>query len=102
VSDAFDTNTFARHGTYLCESTSRGAVHIRHTASLKFTADGQLECTTCMHADLSATRSCRFPGIVDCVNLFGDPSGCEARCTFEDGHQANMCQSPRGLHPVAL
>jgi hypothetical protein len=66
-------------------------------------ADGQIECTTCMRDDLSVTRSCRYPGIVDCQLLFGgeDP-GCEALCTFQDGHKAKMCQSPRGLHPIPI
>jgi hypothetical protein len=69
-------------------------------------ADGQVECTTCMHDDLSATRSCHYPGIVECsisdLGTTTDEDGCVGRCTYEDGHQARMCESPRGVHPVPL
>jgi hypothetical protein len=66
--------------------------------------DGKVQCTTCVHGDLSATRSCRYPGIVDCdlSNPEDEAAGCVGRCTFEDGHQERMCDSPRGLHPVPL
>ena len=61
-----------------------------------------VQCTTCTHADLSATRTCRFPTIVDCDLHAGadGPDRCLGTCTFTDGHQEQMCQSSRGLHPV--
>jgi hypothetical protein len=68
-------------------------------------ADGKVQCTTCMKNDLSATRSCHYPGIVECQFVFpeeGDDGKCSELCTFEDGHQALMCDSPRGPQPRPL
>ena len=68
--------------------------------------DGTARCATCTRADLSATRSCHYPGIVECaisdLGTTTDEDGCVGRCTYEDGHQARMCESPRGVHPVPL
>lgn len=69
-------------------------------------ADGQVECTTCTHDDLSATRSCHYPGIVACaisgIGTTKDADGCVGHCTYEDGHEVRMCPSPSGVYPAAL
>jgi len=67
-------------------------------------ADGKVQCTTCARDDASATRSCHYPGIVDCNfdNPADQAAGCLGRCTFADGHQERVCDSPRGIHPVPL
>ncbi len=67
-------------------------------------ADGKVQCTTCVHADLSATRSCHYPGIIDCdlTNPADEAAGCVGRCRFKDGHEARICDSPRGIYPVPL
>jgi|GEM_PF-3150575 len=64
--------------------------------------DHTVQCTTCTHADLSATRTCRYPTIVGCDLHAGadGPGKCLGTCTFTDGHTAKMCESPRGLYPL--
>jgi hypothetical protein len=61
--------------------------------------DGKVACTTCTKDDLSATRSCRHPGIVACEFTFDVP-GCDARCTTENATTVLLCASPRGPQPV--
>ena len=64
-------------------------------------ADGQILCTTCTHADGSATRSCHYPGLARCDLDEGegpDPS-CLGHCTL-DGKLVRLCNSPSGPRPL--
>jgi hypothetical protein len=64
-------------------------------------ADGRILCTTCTHADGSATRSCHYPGLASCDTDGGegpDPS-CLGHCTF-DGNVVRLCNSPSGPRPL--
>ena len=61
-------------------------------------ASGAIVCETCTRDDLSATRSCHYPGIVDCDFFHPDDeaAGCLGRCTLADGQQRRLCNSARG------
>ena len=67
-------------------------------------ADGQVVCTTCSRDDLSATRSCHYPGVASCSTF--DPRdwavGCLGRCRLEDGTIERLCNSPSGPKLVPL
>jgi hypothetical protein len=51
-------------------------------------------CTTCMHDDLSATRSCHFLGVLSCSVSAG--GHCMGDCILADGGRAQVCNSDRG------
>jgi hypothetical protein len=62
-------------------------------------ADGAIACSTCTGDDLSATRSCHYPGIIACdlTAIFDDDDGaCTGLCTREDGSEVRLCNSDRG------
>jgi hypothetical protein len=61
-------------------------------------ASGTVVCETCTRDDGSATRSCHYPGIVDCdfSNADDEAAGCLGRCTLADGQERRLCNSARG------
>jgi hypothetical protein len=65
---------------------------------------GAIVCSTCTGDDLSATRSCRYPGIIDCdlTPFDDDGSPCLGHCTREDGSTVRLCNSDRGPRLFAL
>jgi len=60
-------------------------------------ADGLVQCTTCTHDDLSATRSCRYPHVVDCELPFDDFVW---KCTLDDGSTVGLLNSTHGPQPA--
>jgi RNA polymerase sigma-70 factor (ECF subfamily) len=70
------------------------------TCASELDNDGRVLCATCTREDLSATTSCRYPGIESCDLTDGGPDGnCLAECRRVDGSRVRVCNTPRGPRP---